>query len=390
MQEKWRRQLIGAAVILQLTAGQLGVLAAEETAPDETPVVQQVSGIGAQVIGGQNNNIKGIGAIVTSKNEGTGIGVQAIGAQNSQITGVGAIAGQGNYNTAVGIGVQIYQGGTAVTETQPAVGYQAVTGNGVGNQAIGAQAAAGDGHFNTALGAYAQAGGSHLNTAIGAGAMALGGASTAIGAGSAAVATNSVAVGAGSVADRSHSVSVGASGAERQITNVAPGTAPTDAVNMSQLNNLGSQVDRLGATAFAFTALAPLPYRADEPTQYSVGIGSYNGQQAVAFGIYHYTKEDVLLNAAFGLSSDGFERAGRFGITWRIGGGKKQPKPAAEILPPVRPSTAPATLQPAAVTEPAAVLQAKEAVSSEERADILNSKNPAAAVLPPEPLDPEA
>lgn len=56
--------------------------------------------------------------------------------------------------------------------------------------------------------------------------------------GSTATATgkNSVAVGQGSVADRDNSFSVGAAGNERQVTNVAAGTAPTDAVNVKQLN----------------------------------------------------------------------------------------------------------------------------------------------------------
>lgn len=44
-----------------------------------------------------------------------------------------------------------------------------------------------------------------------------------------------VALGAGSVADRANAVSVGSKGAERQIINVAAGTADTDAVNVSQL-----------------------------------------------------------------------------------------------------------------------------------------------------------
>ncbi|WP_197042163.1 YadA-like family protein [Sandarakinorhabdus oryzae] len=74
----------------------------------------------------------------------------------------------------------------------------------------------------------------------------------ALGTGATVTAANGVALGAGSVADRAPSaayaayglatpqasagsVSVGAPGAERQITNVAPGSAPTDAVNVAQL-----------------------------------------------------------------------------------------------------------------------------------------------------------
>ncbi|WP_277230777.1 ESPR-type extended signal peptide-containing protein, partial [Phascolarctobacterium succinatutens] len=47
-----------------------------------------------------------------------------------------------------------------------------------------------------------------------------------------------VALGAGSVADRANAVSVGSKGAERQIINVAAGTADTDAVNVSQLKKV--------------------------------------------------------------------------------------------------------------------------------------------------------
>jgi autotransporter adhesin len=76
--------------------------------------------------------------------------------------------------------------------------------------------------------------------------------SVALGTGSTATVTNSVALGAGSDASRGPvagyvafglpgtwdsvgEISVGAPGSERQITNVAPGSALTDAVNMAQL-----------------------------------------------------------------------------------------------------------------------------------------------------------
>src|SRR5690606_6844351 len=41
--------------------------------------------------------------------------------------------------------------------------------------------------------------------------------------------------------------SVGAAGAERQITNVAPGAAPTDAVNVAQLASVAGSVTALDA-----------------------------------------------------------------------------------------------------------------------------------------------
>ncbi|MET3650371.1 YadA-like family protein [Dyella japonica] len=76
-------------------------------------------------------------------------------------------------------------------------------------------------------------------TAGGNGAVASGSSSTAVGNGAQATGSNSVAVGADAVADRDNTVSVGSAGKERQITNVAAGTADTDAVNVSQLKSAG-------------------------------------------------------------------------------------------------------------------------------------------------------
>jgi|GEM_PF-677181 len=76
-------------------------------------------------------------------------------------------------------------------------------------------------------------------TAGGNGSVASGSSSTAVGNGAQATGSNSVAVGADAVADRDNTVSVGSAGKERQITNVAAGTADTDAVNVSQLKSAG-------------------------------------------------------------------------------------------------------------------------------------------------------
>ncbi|WP_455885503.1 YadA-like family protein [Pseudomonas spelaei] len=76
------------------------------------------------------------------------------------------------------------------------------------------------------------------NAAAGAaGSVASGNSSLALGTSANATANNAVALGSGSVADRAYSVSVGSVGNERQITNVAAGTASTDVVNVSQLKS---------------------------------------------------------------------------------------------------------------------------------------------------------
>nr|WP_240439931.1 MULTISPECIES: YadA-like family protein [Burkholderia] len=134
--------------------------------------------------------------------------------------------------------------------------------------------------------------------------------------GSTATATgkNAVAVGQGSVADRDNSFSVGAMGSERQVTNVAAGTAPTDAVNVQQLNdNLSTATsqakgytdqrigqvynsfndlkkDMYGGVASAM-AVAGLP----QPTgagrsMVSAATSNYHGQQGFAAG-YSYVTE---------------------------------------------------------------------------------------------------
>ncbi|WP_457607290.1 YadA family autotransporter adhesin, partial [Nitratifractor sp.] len=72
--------------------------------------------------------------------------------------------------------------------------------------------------------------------AAGEGAVAGEANATAIGRNAQATAGNSVAIGAGSIADQNNTVSVGSTGNERRITHVAAGVDPTDAVNVSQLN----------------------------------------------------------------------------------------------------------------------------------------------------------
>jgi trimeric autotransporter adhesin len=121
--------------------------------------------------------------------------------------------------------------------------------------------------------------------AVGSNAQALGRGSVAIGtdAKTLASAFNSVALGQGSVADQPNTVSVGAPGSERRITNVAPGIAPTDAVNVSQLSTAIAQVRNQAfqgvATAIALSAPAT-PLHVGR-TAVSVGYGTYGGQNAV-------------------------------------------------------------------------------------------------------------
>ena len=327
---KYKRSLIASLIALSMTVS-LPVWAASpedgksnENDSSGISMLDSLIGVNGQVIGSNQGQVAGIGAIAGNGNNNTavGIGVQVGDGFQGKVSGIGAIAGNGNNNTAVGIGVL---GGGQFSIGDNMSGQDAKNSTGSYNRVIGTGAQAGNGNNNTALGTGSFAGGgnglSSLNTAIGAGAQATMG--------------NSVALGANSVTDRPNSVSVGGPLAgDRQITNVAPGYYDTDGVNMSQLRRVDDRVDRVGATAFAFSALAPLPYDSKEPTQYSAGIGTYNGTSAVAVGVYHYTRPDVMLNLAFGMSSSGWEKAARFGISWRTGGAKnKEIAPAIETKP---------------------------------------------------------
>ena len=139
----------------------------------------------------------------------------------------------------------------------------------------------------------------------GAGTVASASNSMALGTSAKATHANSVALGANSVTDRENAVSVGYAGGERQVTNVAAGTAKTDAVNVGQLNQsmnnsysytnnkfnelksmIADQEDKLSAGVAGAMAMASLPQPyAPGANMVSMAGGTYNGQSAVALGV---------------------------------------------------------------------------------------------------------
>jgi trimeric autotransporter adhesin len=189
-----------------------------------------------------------------------------------------------NYATAVGGYAQAYQdNSTALGARSQAVGAGSVAvGYGAnaqsdGSVAIGQGATA---RSSVAVGVQSLAGG--LNTtAIGDRTQATGDYSVALGNNAKASAGNAVAIGNASVADQPNTVSVGTPGAERRITNVAPGIAPTDAVNLSQLQE--SQRQSFAGIAMA-VALASSKGPALGPGEKSLGagVGYYGGNSALA------------------------------------------------------------------------------------------------------------
>ncbi|SAK67610.1 hemaglutinin/autotransporter like protein [Caballeronia fortuita] len=150
------------------------------------------------------------------------------------------------------------------------------------------------------------------SVAVGDGAAASGERSSAFGEAAVARGVGSVAIGADSVADRDETVSVGSAGHERQITNVAPGTAPSDAVNLGQLNQatrgLNDRIDSVDqsarrgiASASALNIVTPyLPGR----TTFNAGIANYRGQAALGIGVSRWNKKGNV-NMNLGISTAG-------------------------------------------------------------------------------------
>ena len=149
--------------------------------------------------------------------------------------------------------------------------------------------------------------------------------------------TNGVALGAGSVAANG-TVSVGSVGAERQIKNVAAGTESTDVVNLAQLsavanaanlanqsnadglNALNSKIDSgissvrreirdvakrsYGGTALALAISNGTPAKPGE-AQVQVGLGSFNGESAIAVSTSMSTDEGTIVSLGGGFTTQG-------------------------------------------------------------------------------------
>lgn len=126
----------------------------------------------------------------------------------------------------------------------------------------------------------------------------------------------------------------------QQIHDVAAGTAPTDAVNVSQLkevedkitnisgNVLGesksytdSEAAKVGAASAALAALHPLEFNKDDKWQFAVGFGNYKNKTATAIGAFYQPNENVLLSLGTTLGAKNNMVNG--GATFRFGKNSK-------------------------------------------------------------------
>jgi autotransporter adhesin len=175
-----------------------------------------------------------------------------------------------------------------------------------------------------AIGPNATASGTNA-VAMGTNATSSGNGSLALGANSNAPANNAVALGSGSTATRDNTVSVGAPGSERQITNVAAGVQPTDAVNMSQLNAATNQMQqsindtarKAYAGVAAATALTMIPdVDLGKTIMVGAGAATYQGYAAVSLGFTARVTQNVKVRGGFSGSSAGYVVGGGVGYQW--------------------------------------------------------------------------
>ena len=211
----------------------------------------------------------------------------------------------GDFATASGNGsVAIGMNSSSTGLNSIAIGTGAIA---TGSVAVGAGAQAGNG--GAAFGDNAVALTPQQGTAIGNGASVTANRGVALGAGSQATRAGmngAVEKYSGvAVTSTQGAVSVGSAGNERQITNVAGGTAPTDAVNVRQLDyvmsqtntGINNQINTLqseigdvrrdaNAGSASAMAMASMPQSAyPGRSMIAAGMATYDGQSALSIGV---------------------------------------------------------------------------------------------------------
>ena len=114
------------------------------------------------------------------------------------------------------------------------------------------------------------------------------------------------------------SVLIGGNGIDMggtRVTGLADGRVyrgSGDAVTGGQLWDAYRRMDKIderakviGAHAAALSALHPVPYNPYEPTTLSAGFGAYRGEYSAAVGVFHYVRENLLVNTGLALNTGG-------------------------------------------------------------------------------------
>ena len=131
-------------------------------------------------------------------------------------------------------------------------------------------------------------------------------------AGDTTISSNGVSIAAGPSMTKD-----GIDAAGKKITNVAAGTATTDAVNYGQLKDveskvdsntqninylngrvgeLGNRINKVGAGAAALAALHPLDFDPEDKWDFAAGVGNYRNATAAAVGLFYRPNERTMFN----------------------------------------------------------------------------------------------
>lgn len=212
----------------------------------------------------------------------------------TRATAVGEAAQAGNRSTATGYDSYAVDRSVAVGVTNSASTVSVAIGNDASandrSVAIGGSGATATDR-SVAVGVNSTASGQSI--AVGNQSSSSNG-SVVVGIGASASGLNSVAIGNGSTTTRDSTVSVGSVGAERTISNVAPGVFDTDAATMGQMRQVEREMSKGIAAAIALSNV--ITPSAPGKISVSIGGGFFNGESAAG------------LNAAYAVPAWGANR----------------------------------------------------------------------------------
>lgn len=103
--------------------------------------------------------------------------------------------------------------------------------------------------------------------------------------------------------------------------------------NMADLFSVRSEVHGVAASSAALSALTPLSYDANNPTQFMVGFGTYKGRQAMALGLSHFVNDRFMVKV--GGTLGGGNKTGHMmnvGLTWKFGTSQGVPATSDKVL----------------------------------------------------------
>ena len=119
------------------------------------------------------------------------------------------------------------------------------------------------------------------------------------------------------------------------IHNVGEATEAGDAINKGQfdrtinnigngmnemngrINQIGRDVNRVGAGAAALASLHPLDFDPDDKGSFAVGFGSYKSEHAAALGAFYRPNEDTMVNLAATIGNN--DNMYSAGVSFKIG-----------------------------------------------------------------------